>query len=57
MQQLLMVNLGLSDGIFKIDQSILILTVNRLSIFPFEKIKSLQRYSGTYRVPSVKYII
>lgn len=56
-QQLIMVNSGFNESSMKINQSILILTVNRLSIFPFEKLKSLQRYAGVYRVPSVKYII
>ena len=32
-QQLIMVNSG--DGSLKLNQSILILTVNRLSVFPF----------------------
>ena len=35
MQQLIMVNSLADDGSFKINQSVLILTINRLSIFPF----------------------
>ena len=34
-QQIFMVNSSANDGSFRINQSMLILTVNKLSIFPF----------------------
>jgi hypothetical protein len=33
------------------------MTINRLSIYPFEKLKLLSKYNGIYRVPSVRYIM
>lgn len=52
-----MISAAQTNGDNKIKQNILILTINRLSIYPFEKIKLLSKYNGVYRVPSVRYIM
>jgi hypothetical protein len=46
-----------NNGEHRIKQNILIMTINRLSIYPFEKLKLLSKYNGIYRVPSVRYIM